>query len=467
MFIRHLIIISIYVVALQSVRAEEGLPRWFYHWSGGDKLVAVGVSDFGMDSVQAIEQASVRARALLALCNTSVTGTYVSTNIGVTENGAAHQSKTEVLYAANFLGVLTDSNHLVFTDTAFTENHEALVRVEMQAAPFDSTANVVFATKLARLIGFQPYNDNVANIVDKIELTAISDSSEKLLYEYDVVHRTYQSLFKKELAQVKNFSLNKSFVYPAAGRGGTSKGIPLNEDNTEILNNGLWPAMIASLAKSMTTSASFYNNTIKILTSTGVTSDVQARLSRAQTEVLQSSKNINANRFRFTPTSLSINDKNELSISLRVHCHDTRTVPSMNSQSSDEDSSNQKKKQPKEGWKVHGHSDVNGVLTDINERIYNNPSSTTIHTITETSAYGLNTAIIIALELSKLKVASLLETDYHGLSSTNISDRYIEQVMSGKSTSALTIDMFHPYYLFFRPVDGDKHQVRLYLFYQP
>ena len=460
-----LAVFSFFQLRLSAQETENALPGWFYTSKSND-IVAIGVSDIGLDSAMAIEQAVFRAKTILSFLNHSVAGTFVSTNLGV-YNESYYYSSTdmELLHTVNYFGVLTDSNKVTVTDTFFTDYKEAVVRAFIENKPYDTSASVVFASKISRQVGVEKANRQFVCTHDRATLSSLSEAKEKQYYEIDLISNLYESLFSNGIKKVKQTSLNRNCSYPVKQvtfkRNINSLDAGLNCE----VQNGLWPAIFSSFVKNISLYAGYYNSSVNLLSST----DIKNRDGNYQSdfnESLQSAKNYNVNNFSFKPLGISITSENNLEIGLQC-MHDGIKINSGNTTIPTETiHSKQLKEYEKENWQIYNNAEFSTLISYSNYVALHGNELSAIESKGEAMAYNLHTATLVALELAKLNTARRLNSSV--VSSTNSKiDTHSEIEISGKSIISQKIAGFNKEFLIYKPAQRQMIKARVHLFYIP
>ena len=444
---------------------ENALPSWFYSTKGND-IVAIGISDIGLDSAMAIEQAVFRAKTILSFLNHSVAGTFVSTNMGV-YNESYYYSSTdmELLHTINYFGVLTDSNQVTITDTFFTDYKEAVVRATIENKPYDTSASVVFASKISRQIGVEKANKQFVCTYDRATLSSLSYGKEKQYYEIDLRSNLYESLFSNGLIKVKQTSLNRKCTYPEK-KVSFKRNISSLDAGLECdVQNGLWPAVFSSFVKNLSLYAGYFNSSVNLLSATDIKNS-DGKYQSDFNESLQSAKNYNVNNFSFKPLGISVTSGNNLEIGLQCYMDGKRIMSSGTNLPAEDVHSKQIKEYEKQEWEIYNNSEFNTLISYSNYVALHGNDKNAIESIGEALAYNLHTAALIALELAKLNTARRMNSMIVSNAKTKI-DVYSEIELSGKSIISQTIAGFNKEFLLYKPVQRQMTQARVHLFYIP
>lgn len=462
------IVVSFIVIIPVTISAQEeenSLPGWFYSSLGND-IVAIGVSDIGLDSAMAIQQAVFRAKTILSFLNHSVAGTFVSTNLGV-YNESYYYSSTdmELLHTTNYFGILTDSNQVTVTDTFFTNYNEAVVRATIENKPYDTSAHVVFASKISRQIGVEKANKLFTCTHDRASLSTLSSEKEKQYYEIDLRSNIYESLFSNGLIKIKRTSLNRNCNYPEKQTRFKTNTIALNAGLECSTLNGLWPAIFSSFVKNISLCAGYYNSSVNLLSSTDVKNNEGGNVVGFN-ENLQSAKNYSVNNFNFKLKGISINNENKLEIGLDCFIDGKQINKSNKTIPAEYVQAKQVKEIEKQNWTVFNDVELSTILSHSNYVTMHGNDINAVESKGEALAYDLHTATLIALELAKLNTARTLSSSVISTTNTKI-DNTTDIDFSGKSIISHTISGFNNEFLLYKHVHRQLIQARVHLFYIP
>jgi hypothetical protein len=452
-----------------ALSTEKDNFDWLFTHSARDMgIYAPGISDPGMsDSTAALQQARLRSKILLTLMHGSFIGDLTTINLGNAYSGnTGTETDVEIIYTSKFISRFPDSSQVVFTHENFSPNQEALVLGQLLKTQSDSLFSERISVTITRFVSLRPRSTNWSDHSDMININATNDSG-ILLYNYSV------DLKGKEVVSDMEdhaFAIKRRLVFGQCqyentkgrsvfGHAGTK---PFSFKCKAHTGNGLWSAMMESVTQGICVASGLMESKQNLLVSTGIENTDQGYNVSSQTEYLQSAKNFALNEIIFGIGQLELKDgmlSSTVSIG-QVHGKALPRAPS--SGFLPVEAEDYFEKLEKERWQGYAGEELESVTGAIWEHLQN--SDQYISANNSAVAANINTALLMSLEMSKLKLANNFNASRYMLTSTNAHTEEVSTVKSAKSVTQADLEGIYPYYFIQRPLGNGYFEVQSFVF---
>ncbi|GEM_PF-1230806 len=232
----------------------ERIPEWFFssHPNSRNTYFAIGISDPSMKEEKAIQQASIRARAIITLLNNcefkNITDDY--TNLEESNKFSEYATKFQDFAKAN--AVLNFNNKKTkIVSTFFTKYNEAIVllKVQVNNKQKNTTTTSVVSEHLQIFIENETGVEKIEFFNFKIkEFNNQTDSINNLKYSYRKINTEFE--INSQWNDRKYELPDRSFNY----RNISDTEIEIDSLNiiSNKCNKGLWNAYVSTLLSNMT-----------------------------------------------------------------------------------------------------------------------------------------------------------------------------------------------------------------------
>ncbi len=225
-------------VKVLSYRPEVVLPEWFVNFNSQNTQTSLGISDPGLDSLDAINQAIHRALALASFAHHARIKN-VSDNYYIDNGG----KKTLGKFNSLTLYLSFDSLAYTLRNSTYTTNGEALVMIKMTNDPIN---------RIALESSIELYQSETSgSIINRLKMETKSPANEdKYLKSSWTLMESSHSYEISSIWEDRLLSLPQAkykYILPSAVNDLTSQ----NNDFAFDMKYGLWYAYINALAVNM------------------------------------------------------------------------------------------------------------------------------------------------------------------------------------------------------------------------
>ncbi|MEA3316588.1 MAG: hypothetical protein U9R54_01370 [Bacteroidota bacterium] len=243
----------------------EDLPKWFFSYPTNTNTTyyAIGISDPGMEEEQAIQQASIRAKAIIALTQNcefkNITDDY--TNLRESQKYSEYSTKFQD-YAKADAKLNFNTKKTEILNKFFTKYNEAIVLLKAQSGNRKKNLNTTSVISehlqifIEDEIGIQKiefYNLNIDELYKK------SNSTNNLTYNYKTINTDFEINSKWNNVSIK--LPDRSYNYQNI----INDTIAIDSLNiiSNRCNKGLWNSYLSTLLSNMTLKSKKFSAGIK------------------------------------------------------------------------------------------------------------------------------------------------------------------------------------------------------------
>lgn len=464
---KQLLLTILFLVSVNIFSKDYSYDWFFSHIGNSNEICAPGISDPGMtDSIAAFKVAEFRAKSLLALMYCSYVGDLTTINMGNANSGySGTETDIEIIHTSKIIARLPDSCGIEFTEEGYTENGEAMVLAKMTYHVPDSLIAENLEVTITRNTSLTPNSAIWPEHSDLIVIEAHNQPN-TLLYKHSIDLKRKEAQTEMEDSSIE---INRRLVFgkcqykETEGRSiyGSNKG-SFAINSSASTGNGLWSALMENVIQGISMATSLMESSHNLLVSTGIQNTSAGNNSISNTEFLQSAKNYSLNKVSPTIKGIKFsNNKLYTNIGI-VELNGNKLPRKPGTGAFSKKTKAFYEELEDDGWSDYFGNDMDGVTGAIWDYLQlNNQYISANNTI---AATNINTALLMSLEMSKLKLANSFNAQRYMLTNSNT---HTEEVSTTKSAKALTkanLNGIYPYYFLERTLSNGYAQVKNYIF---
>ncbi len=447
-----------YLILMGQVQSSN-LPEWFLKPDKyNSSIFAIGISNPGLESRAAFNQAKMRALLNYSILHQSNAVSLTSLSMGNQQNSPAQLDNIEYIIYTNILsGKIPELLNLNAMDSFYTQNKEAIVLLKIPAEINADSSK--FSYTLTRRAAFQRDHSAFPIVIDELNFKMGRNDS---IIENFYLEKDGSKLRNSSRKEVKNIfdnePVNRQYYY---GSKGIVMGVsPDNEMLPCSLNSGIWNSYLVNLVDQICVLNNFEQDLQYKLSTSNLGNSTSQLQNETYQQLVYALKNVQTVKLKFSIQKMGILD-NQFFIGLKSS-NEEQTGLNTISISSRADKK-ELKKLKSENWQVFQKPEFGNAWLEAKNMIANKDySSSTI----DIQANNLQSGILEAINLAKLELSSQLGSKINSLNNQQNSFDNQVYLNSSKLSNNQKTGKIGPYYIFYKKHYESVISIKVVLFYK-
>jgi len=440
---------------------SKSIPVWVFNSKYyNNPQYAVGISDPGIDSLMAYEQATIRALINNEILNKSQYGSLTSVAIGnMQENMFDANSIETILYTSIIKGKFDQQDSIQLVKKEFTKYNECCVL--FKKLPFKNSNKKTLTYSIVRRTGFEKESNLFSVFIDELEIKVLQDNETVINY---LLNRNGNK-----------YSIKSNFVYnnnPAEiNLRNIYRNYSLNNNSEKeidasyyaSLSSGLWAAWLFELSDQISFKSILSKNKANQLITLEQGNINKKNKNNSLNKFILSSKKLKTEALKVHIDRIDI-QANHLKIKFKQPAGSVSTTTG-NSNSAGLKRSDRKrlKKLVKENWIALSYPDISNAFLTL--KVYET-SNEYLSSSASLETQNQGTGILKALQITRTDIENQLKSKIKTLNKVEIENNTNLSVQSSKTLITEKTKRIEPHFIFFRKINKKYYQLKVILFYK-